>query len=173
MKNARALTGVIALCTWTAVVAAQAQPSTQMPTPNAANNKVTVQGCLERSPASGAQSAIPGSVGTSGTAASYVLTSTSKSPATGGMPADRAPAPTPAPSAGAASASMPLSYRLDADDSKLSAHVGHKVEITGLVEEQTASGSPSGASAPIPSSMNTPKLKVQDVKMIASSCMAN
>jgi hypothetical protein len=48
------------------------------------------------------------------------------------------------------------SYRLDADDSKLSGHVGHKVEIVG-----SASASSSG---------ETPRLKVDTVKMIAANC---
>jgi hypothetical protein len=66
------------------------------------------------------------------------------------------------------------SYRLDADDSKLTAHVGHKVEVTGTIESDSstaaasASGSTSGTSASATSS--APKLKVDSVKMIASTC---
>jgi UDP-N-acetylmuramyl tripeptide synthase len=56
-------------------------------------------------------------------------------------------------------------YRLDADDAKLTSHVGHKVEITGTVEQPTATTQPPAASA-----ANAPKLKVDNVKMIASSC---
>jgi hypothetical protein len=61
-------------------------------------------------------------------------------------------------------------YKLDADDSKLTAHVGHKVEVTGTVEgsgSTSATASPTSASA---SSTSEPTLKVQSVRMIASSC---
>jgi hypothetical protein len=68
----------------------------------------------------------------------------------------------PKPSgAGAAPSASPAvsSYRLDADDSKLAPHVGHKVEITGSLD-RASSSSPS----------SSPRLKVDNVKMIASSC---
>jgi hypothetical protein len=61
------------------------------------------------------------------------------------------------------------SYRLDADESKLTPHVGHKVEVTGTVEEQ-ASSSPAGGAGASASMSGGPKLKVDTVKMIASSC---
>jgi hypothetical protein len=67
----------------------------------------------------------------------------------------------------AASAPAPAAtYRLDADDSKLSSHVGQKVEITGtLAADRSASPSASkGASA------EAPRLKVDNVKMIAATC---
>jgi hypothetical protein len=53
------------------------------------------------------------------------------------------------------------SYRLSAEDSKLSPHVGHKVEISGTVEQPSASAS--GAAA-------APTLKVDNVRMIAATC---
>jgi hypothetical protein len=56
-------------------------------------------------------------------------------------------------------------YRLDADDAKLTPHVGHKVEIAGTVEQP-----PSRTEPPAASAANAPKLKVDTVKMIASTC---
>jgi hypothetical protein len=57
---------------------------------------------------------------------------------------------------------------LDADAAKLTPHVGHKVEITGTVDEMSSSATPpSGATA---SSAAGPKLKVDSVKMIAATC---
>jgi hypothetical protein len=56
-------------------------------------------------------------------------------------------------------------YRLDGDDAKLTPHVGHKVEITGTVEQ--AKGA---TEAPAASAANAPRLKVDNVKMIAASC---
>ena len=55
-------------------------------------------------------------------------------------------------------------YRLDADDAKLTPHVGHKVEITGTAE---AAGM---AQRPATSRASAPKLKVDSVKMIAATC---
>ena len=66
---------------------------------------------------------------------------------------------------------------LDADDSKLSAHVGHKVEITGTLDKSSSSTAPAGstssASSPAGSASSSsmaPKLKVDSVRMIAASC---
>jgi hypothetical protein len=56
-------------------------------------------------------------------------------------------------------------YRLDASDTTLSPHVGHQVEIVAVVEEPDSS-SPAGTSG----STNSPKLKVETVKMIAMTC---
>src|SRR5262249_12612270 len=69
---------------------------------------------------------------------------------------------------GAASRSGAASeYRLDASDAKLTPHVGHKVEITGTLD--TASASPSSPTASA-STSTAPKLKVDDVKMVAPTC---
>ena len=54
----------------------------------------------------------------------------------------------------------PKTYRLDAEDSQLTAHVNHKVEITGTLDAKPAAGD---AAAPA-------KLKVASVKMVAASC---
>jgi len=54
-------------------------------------------------------------------------------------------------------------YRLDADVAKLNPHVGHKVEISGYVDEPAATN---GAA----NSVNGPKVKVESIKMIAETC---
>jgi hypothetical protein len=101
--------------------------------------KLTVTGCIQRS----AQSAVPGATGTAGakSESSFMLNNVSK----------------PTGTAGAASTAS--SYALDADDSKLAPHVGHKVEISGSLDQ---AGSSRAGSAP--------KLKVDNVKMISTSC---
>jgi hypothetical protein len=68
---------------------------------------------------------------------------------------------------------MAASYRLDADESKLTPHVGHKVEITGTIDRDAAAPrtSTSGSSGASTSARTSaPKLKVEEIKMIASSC---
>ncbi len=60
-------------------------------------------------------------------------------------------------------------YRLDADDSLLTTHVGHKVEITGTLDSAKPSATVTGDPAP-PAAAGASKLKVISVKMIAAAC---
>jgi hypothetical protein len=130
--------------TATATVAAQQPPpasAQQPPAPASAPNssdKVVVTGCIQR----GIQSPV-GTTGAAGAAAAdaskFILTKAS--------PASDATA-------------TPKTFRLDADDAQLTAHVNHKVEITGTIDAKPAAGD---AAAPA-------KLKVASVKMVAASC---
>ena len=135
-----------------------AQTTPQMPK-SSSDKAITVTGCVQRAQAS--------PTGTSGTTAStsstaamnetkFVLTNITTSPsATTGT-------------SGTAGRSA-NEYRLDASDAKLTPHVGHKVEITGTVEDSASS--PSSTASPTAStSSSAPKLKVDNVKMIATSC---
>ena len=96
-----------------------------------------------------------GAIGTAGTPAPFTLTKAERSGSTAG------------------SSSATMTYLLDGDTGKISPHVGHKVEITGVIQPMAAanaggrSGSPStGAS----SAASTLTLKVDDVKMLAATC---
>ena len=124
-----------------ATVAAQQPPPAAAPS---SADKVVVTGCIQQAPQ------LP--VGTSGAAATP---DTSKFILTKASPASDATA-------------TPKTYRLDADDSQLTAHVGHKVEITGTLDAAkpaAVAGDPAPPAAASPS-----KLKVSSVKMIAASC---
>jgi hypothetical protein len=129
----------------TATVAAQQPPpasAQQPPAPASAPNssdKVVVTGCIQRG--------IQSPVGTTGAAGAAAAADASKFILTKASPASDATA-------------TPKTYRLDADDSQLTAHVGHKVEVTGSIDAKPA---PGDAAAPS-------KLKVASVKMIAASC---
>jgi hypothetical protein len=155
--------GVLGIaCAMTVSLSAQ-EPRTppaggaQAPAPSSASdNKVTVTGCLAKA------SGTPSPTGTSG-AAGAAAASDSK------FVLNDVTASGAAPTAGTAGAagSIASSYRLDADDAKLSPHVGHKVEISGTVDrrpmgDKAEPGAAAGSSAP--------KLKVDNVKMIAASC---
>jgi hypothetical protein len=128
-------------------------PPAVPPGASAKADNITVTGCIQRSPQSSAAApSTPGAVGTAGSSRSdggFML----NIPKPGG--AGAAPNASPAPGASSAVSS----YKLDADDSKLAPHVGHKVEITGSLD-RAGSSSPS----------SSPRLKVDNVKMIASSC---
>lgn len=161
------LVGVFALAGSAAIMSAQSQnappaappdasqspQATAQATSTARANTLTIQGCVEKG--AGAASATPGATGTSG-ASAYVLSNAMRPTGTSG-------------SAAGATASIAPSYRLDADDAKLSGHVGHKVEITGTLDLASASGSGS-ASGSAATAASAPRLKVESVKMIAAMC---
>lgn len=134
-----------------ALIGAQSEPQTPQ---GSAAKSITVTGCIQK-----AEQAPTGTAGTAGaTRASetkFLLTSAamSSSGATG-------TAGTTPPSTAVAS-----EYRLDGDDAKLTPHVGHKVEITGTPEQPSAT-----TQAPSASAANAPKLKVDNVKMLATTC---
>jgi hypothetical protein len=123
-------------------------PPAVPPGASAKADNITVTGCIQRSAQSStAGTSTPGAVGTAG--------SSGRSDGGFMLNVARPSSPAAAPSASPAASS----YRLDADDSKLTPHVGHKVEITGSLD-QASSSSPG----------SSPRLKVDTVKMIASSC---
>jgi hypothetical protein len=126
-----------------------------------------VTGCLQRE----SSTATAGTTGTAGTtsasssAAGFVLKVSPPS----------SPAGSPAGATTGTSGSTASSYKLDADESKLTPHIGHKVEITGSVDKSMSSTAPSGstssaAGATASAGANAPKLKVDSVRMIAASC---
>jgi hypothetical protein len=125
----------------TATVAAQQPPPAQQPPASApsSSDKIVVTGCIQR----GIQSPVgtTGAAGAAADASKFILTKAS--------PASDATA-------------TPKTYRLDAEDSQLTAHVNHKVEITGTLD---AAAKPAAGDAAAPA-----KLKVASVKMVAASC---
>jgi hypothetical protein len=125
------------------------------------NDQLTVAGCIEQSQAQGSTKE-PSATGTSGTSgkasgtskvSKFILTNPKLQGASAGTPNSSTSSSSPA------SGGM---YQLDARDSKLSPHVGHQVEVTGSIK-----GSTSSASGP-----DAPKLKVENIKMISTSCVS-
>src|SRR5262249_37779579 len=149
----------LAVVVCSAGIGLAAQTSSQ-----SAAKQITVTGCVQRG-----SSATPGATGTTGTTgttssseSAYILTNASM-----GAPSSSTSSSTPS-----AAGTSGSTYRLDADSSKLSAHVGHKVEVTGELERASSmsSSSTSTSSSSSSSSMSStqPKLKVDTVRMIAS-----
>jgi hypothetical protein len=138
------------VCAVTVGLAAQTPPQTP-PSSSAsqASKSITLSGCIEKAPAEAGASAATAPP-------AFIL-------------ADAAPAGSASGTVGTSGGAKPASkYRLDADAAKLTPHVGHKVEITGTVDEMSSSATPpSGATA---SSAAGPKLKVDSVKMVAATC---
>jgi hypothetical protein len=123
------------------------EPSSRAPVQSPDKDKVVVIGCLQRA----AQLPV-GTTGAVGDAdvSKFILMKVAS-------PSDSQPT--------AAS----RTYRLDADDSLLTTHVGHKVEITGTLDSAKPSASVTGDPAP-PAAAGASKLKVTSVKMIAAAC---
>jgi hypothetical protein len=163
--STKILTTTLAAFACAAVVSAQAPPPAQPPAPPSAPpaaqrppdtraasaDNLTVTGCVERSAsASNAPGAAGNPAAPGGSESSrFILTKAMKPTGTAGS-SSAAPAPS--------------SYQLDADDSKLTAHVGQKVEIKGTIAERSSSASKGGSSS------DAPRLKVDSVKMVAATC---
>ena len=136
---------------WLAAAALAAQTTTatpQQPTKSNTPDKITITGCVERADqmTSGAST-----LGTTVDSLSFVLVNIPPSGTVGTSGVK------------GSAATMEKGYRLDADVAKLNPHVGHKVEITGYVNEPAATN---GEAA----SANGPKVKVESIKMIAETC---
>jgi len=161
----------------------QSTPQTATPQPSptqpqaatsSTDQKITVTGCLKAAPqassdtASGAGAASPtGTSGAAGTAAGTAGTTgtagasgTTTSPATG---TDQKFVLTAASATPADSANTAQTYRLIANPSALTAHVGKKLELTGTIDKSSAAD-PSDPSAAAPA------LRVESGKIIAASC---
>jgi hypothetical protein len=132
-------------------------PPVSRPPESPKNDQITVTGCIEQSQAQ-ASTKEPSATGTSGKTSGtsnvtkFILTNPRLQGASAGAPNSSTS------SSSAASGGM---YQLDARDSKLSPHLGHQVEVTGSIK----GGSTSTASGP-----DAPKLKVENIKMISTSC---
>jgi hypothetical protein len=139
------------LMLWLAAAALGAQTATATPAqqPGAAKtpDKITITGCVERAD----QMQGAGTVGTTTDSMHFVLRTVPTGEAVG--------------TAGAAAshASMDKGYRLDADPQQLTPHVGHKVEISGFVDQAAATNTAA-------SSANGPMVKVESVKMLSETC---
>lgn len=156
------------------------------------NDKVTVQGCIQRA---GSQASTAGTTGTTGSTATgstaesgsmsgaqFVLTNvsnsnTSSSTAAGTTGTTGSTASSASPSSSEPTASQ---YRLDDNgQNRLASYVGQKVEVSGTVQNQEAgasstagstSGTTASSSQSASSNESSPKLSVDSIRMIASSC---
>jgi len=168
--NMRIWSGTCAAMAFGVVVAVSAQnpPSSQTPTSQtrsaqSASRSVTVTGCLQRGTTSATGTTGTASSSRTASAGGYLLMNATigSSSSTSGSPS----------SASRATAGAGTPYRLDADESKLSPHAGHKVEVTGTIEESSSASSSSAAgSATSTAAMSSPRLKVDSVKMVSSTC---
>ena len=137
------------VCFAVGVVAAQAPPASE----SSSAKSITVTGCIQR--------AEKAPTGTSGAADAPVAAAETKFVLKNVMASSSATGTAGTSGTAAEAGPVASEYRLDADDAKLTPHVGHKVEITGVAAK------PAGAA---PSAASTPKLKVDSVKMVSATC---
>jgi hypothetical protein len=135
--------------------------STQSPTteqrPGAqrqADQKVTISGCIQNAPAA------TGAAASTAAAAKYVLNNAK-------MAGGAANA-----TVGTSGTTAASKYRLEGDDKTISTHLNHQVEITGTVQNSSASATGAGATAGATagSAAAEPMLKVDSVKMVSAMC---
>ena len=133
---------------------------TAQTTPSSSNaHKVTVTGCVQRA-ASEAPTGTSGVAGAVKPDTQFVLANATAGTATAGTSGTTAPA----------TSSMPTAprYRLDdAEQTKIAPHVGHRVEISGTIDDASSPSATPGATS---TAAPAPKLKVDSIKMLASSC---
>jgi hypothetical protein len=110
-------------------------------------------------PAGTPGSAVAGATGTSGSTpdAKFILTSATMSPAD----STSTPGAPSTPSASASSSAQ--TYRLIANPTALTEHVGKKLELTGTLD-------PTSTADPKDPSAAAPALRVQSGKIVAASC---
>jgi hypothetical protein len=149
----------------------QTPPTPPAPQTSAASSegKVTVTGCLKTAPpdASPSTAATPPASGANAPAdAKFLLTDATSTPAAA---TDSAAAPTQAPQTATPSAAQTGStYRLIANPSALTPHVGKKLALTGTIEPAATSTPGATPAASADSSMIA--LRVESGKILADTC---
>jgi len=140
--------------------AAAAVDASTLQRPNTTGaNRITLTGCV--------QEVTPIPVGTSGPPTSNIdvhfqLTNAEPGP-DGTSPAGIV--------SSASTTTMADTFRLDVADAQMTPHVGHKVQITGTVEEHNGEPVPNAAGTRGGGAISTaPKVKVEAVKMISATC---
>jgi hypothetical protein len=134
-------------------------PASQTTTPSASANKITVTGCLKAAPtAPGATTSPAGTTGTTGTDPAAATAG-----ATGTTGADTARFILTEASATPADAASAQTYRLIANPTALSEHVGKKLELVGTIDT-TSTPDPKDPSAAAPA------LRVESGKILAATC---
>jgi len=171
MKNV--VSAIVVSCAMSVAVgvSAQGEPGTQgtepRPTPPAtstqsptteragaqrgADQKVTISGCIQNAPATGAAAS-------AASAPKFVLNNAKMA---GGA------ANSTVGTSGTTAASK---YRLEGEDKTISPHLNHQVEITGTVQNSSASATGAGAGATAGAAAAEPMLKVDSVKMVSAMC---
>jgi hypothetical protein len=150
-------------CVTTITVGAQGGSSTSKSTDD--KNSVTVTGCL-RDDSRGAA----GSTSSGGYILANAKMAAGASSSTGAT-AGTTPTGTAGTSPGS-TMSTGSSYLLEGQDSDLKKHVGHRIEVTGTIDNTKSSEAAPPTTAGAASSTAAQRLKVSSIRMIAADCSA-
>ena len=133
----------------------------QQPAPSAQasgqSKTVTLSGCIQNAPAASASASAAGASASASSAEQKFVLST--------KPASGAAAGSAVGTSGTA-----MRYQLEGDTKAISPHLNHQVEITGTVDNSSASASGASAGAAGAGAPSGPMLKVESVKMVAATC---
>jgi hypothetical protein len=135
--------------------APQTTPTPQSSTPPSTDKKITLTGCLKAAPQASSDVNTASATGTAGSA-------TSTATGTSGTPTDKFVL-TGASAAPGDTASAAPTYRLIANPTALSAHIGKKLELVGSID-------PTSTAAPNDPSASAPAFRVESGKIVAASC---
>src|SRR5262249_46489759 len=164
-------------------------PSPQTPAPPStapsSEKTVTITGCLKEAPSSGAPSSTAAapttppaaSAGDTGAGPNYILTnattSTGSASAAGTAGTTGTTGGTTAGTTGSTdtkSSGSGQTYKLVANPTALTPHVGKKLELTGTLEGQSSAAPATTTGSDANALMNAPTLRVTGGKIIAPSC---
>ena len=164
----------LAIALGCAVTLAGQATSQHQPSSSAAQQTITVSGCLQKGDST---ESATGTSGTSSSGASarvsarrWMLVNATESTA-----GSSATSPSSSSSSSHPTGTSGASYVLEGKTDELAAHAGHKVEITGAPAPASASSSsPSSSSGALASSSSSAssaqRLQVTSVKMVAATC---
>src|SRR5262245_9331860 len=160
----------------TLALGAQSQAVPPTPSSGASGSTITVTGCVENAVADGSLGGTP--LGTTATPSSAGVVANAMPPVdgfllTGARPAGASPVGTTGTTAATAprdaNANEELkTYALEGNRDELSAHKGHRVEITGTLAPPASSGANDKSAQEFKTGVQ--RLRVQTVKMTAETC---
>jgi hypothetical protein len=167
-KNTLALTMAAAVCS-AAMVAAQAPGAAQSGA--AASTQMRMTGCIERADQLTGNGSTLGTAAASADVDSLDLVLIKAMPATESTSAN-ANAARSAGTSGDAAANVGKMYRIGSDKVKMNSHVGHRVEISGSVQQAEAgtAAAPAAVDKNNPTAANAPFLKVDSLRMLSDTC---
>ncbi|MCU1384488.1 MAG: hypothetical protein JWL71_3185 [Acidobacteria bacterium] len=180
MKRTASMAAAIFLAT-TLGAMAQSPSTTTASSSTTASDKITVSGCLQDG--SGGSSTTASASTTASQSGSYVLMASAPPNAdtaagtSGSTTSSTTATGTTGTTSSAGSSMHNASYVLEGSSNELKNHVGHRVEVTGTLENNTDHGAASTATSTTTSGSASSRmsdgaktLKVSSVRMIAADC---
>jgi hypothetical protein len=143
-----------------------AQTPTPQSTPSSSDKKITVTGCLKAAPSMPDDTvsvANPNPTGTAGSTEAGAPPAAIGTSGTAPVPTDQKFVLTGASASPADAATSAQTFRLIANPSALSAHVGKKLELVGTIDSASTAD-------PKDPSAAAPALRVESGKIVAASC---